>query len=121
MNQIEQVNRNGGYEAFEATDSKTLYYTKREPGIWRIPPGGGEETRVLEQGIWGNWALLEQGICLLNHRALSQFSLEFFNFATSQMGVGLPNAKKFTLSQTILYGVQIAFIHRHSGSWPGLA
>ena len=92
--QVEQVTKNGGYEAFEAVDGKTLYYAKREPGIWRISTVsgvggiggvGGEETRMLEQGTWGNWALLEQGICFLNQRALPQPTLEFFNFATSQI------------------------------------
>jgi len=86
--QVEQVTKNGGYEAFEATDGKTLYYAKREPGIWRIllsGGAGGEETHILEQGMWGNWALLEQGICFLNQRAQPQPTLEFLNFATSQV------------------------------------
>ena len=83
--QAEQVTRNGGFEAFEAADGKAVYYAKREPGIWRIPLAGGEETRILEQGMWGNWALLEQGICFLDHRAQPQPTLEFFNFATSQV------------------------------------
>lgn len=86
--QVEQVTKNGGYEAFEAADGKTLYYAKREPGIWRISlvgGAGGEESRILEQGRWGYWALLEQGICFFNQRALPQPTLEFFNFATSQM------------------------------------
>jgi serine/threonine protein kinase/Tol biopolymer transport system component len=83
--QVEQVTRNGGYEAFEAADGKTLYYAKREPGVWRMSLSGGEETRILEQGNWGYWALLEQGICFLNQRALPQPTLEFFNFATSQV------------------------------------
>ncbi len=86
--QVEQVTKNGGYEAFEAADGKTLYYAKREPGIWRISltsGAGGEETRILEQVTWGQWALFEQGICFLNQRALPQPALEFFNFATSQV------------------------------------
>jgi dipeptidyl aminopeptidase/acylaminoacyl peptidase len=83
--QVEQVTRNGGFEAFEAADGKSLYYAKREPGIWRISLAGGEESHILEQGTWGYWALLEQGICFLNQRALPQPTLEFFNFATSQV------------------------------------
>ena len=67
--QAEQVTRNGGFEAFEATDGKNLYYAKREPGIWRRSLAGGEESRILEQAGWGNWALLEQGICFLNVRS----------------------------------------------------
>ena len=30
--QLEQVTRNGGFEAFESADGKTLYFAKREPG-----------------------------------------------------------------------------------------
>jgi eukaryotic-like serine/threonine-protein kinase len=83
--QVEQVTRNGGYDAFEAADGKTLYYAKREPGIWRLALAGGEESRILEQVTWGSWALLEQGICFLSQRALPQPTLEFFNFATSRV------------------------------------
>ncbi len=83
--QVEQVTRNGGYDAFEAADGKTLYYAKREPGIWRVSLAGGEESLVLEQASWGSWALLEQGICFLNQRAVPQPTFEFFNFATSRV------------------------------------
>jgi Tol biopolymer transport system component len=85
--QLEQVTRNGGFEAFESADGKALYFAKREPGIWKVSPGGSEETRVLEQGTWGYWALFRDGICLLNQRGATQSSLEFFNVATSQMKV----------------------------------
>lgn len=83
--QIEQVTKNGGYEAFEAADGKTLYYAKREPGIWRMSLPGGEESLILQQGMWANWALIEQGICFLNPRALPQPTIEFFSFATSKV------------------------------------
>lgn len=83
--QIEQVTKNGGYEAFEAADGKTLYYAKREPGIWRLSLAGGEESLILQQGTWANWALIEQGICFLNPRALPQPTIEFFSFATSKV------------------------------------
>jgi Tol biopolymer transport system component len=62
----EQVTTRGGYEAFEAVDGRHLYLAKREPGIWRIPVGGGEETLLLDRGRWGYWALLANGICLLD-------------------------------------------------------
>ena len=46
-----QVTRTGGFEAFESPDGKLLYYTKgrQTPGLWSMPVGGGEETRVLEK------------------------------------------------------------------------
>ena len=82
---MEQVTRNGGFEAFESDDGKTLYFARqRELGLWKIPPSGGEETRVLEQGIWGYWSLFKGGICLVNQRGPLQWTLEYLNFATSQ-------------------------------------
>jgi hypothetical protein len=52
---------------------------------WRSSLVGGEETRILEQGMWGYLALLEQGICFFNQRTPAQPTFEFFNFATSQV------------------------------------
>lgn len=83
--QAVQVTRYGGYEAFEAADGKYVYYTKREPGILRVPVEGGEETRIIEQGNWGNWALMKQGICVLDRQASPQPMIEFFNFTTRQV------------------------------------
>jgi eukaryotic-like serine/threonine-protein kinase len=78
-----QVTRNGGQEAFESSDGQSLYYTKhREVGIWQMPVGGGEESRVFDLGQMGHWALLKDGICFLNHEAEPQPAIEFFSFAT---------------------------------------
>jgi Tol biopolymer transport system component/serine/threonine protein kinase len=79
-----RVTKNGGYEAFESPDGKSVYYTKREPGVWKIPVEGGAESLVFDRGSWGAWALLEQGICSLDRQAEPQPVIEFFNFATRQ-------------------------------------
>lgn len=54
-----QVTRNDGVYAIESRDGRFLYYPKlAQPGIWKMPLKGGEETRVLDQpGTWFNWAL----------------------------------------------------------------
>ncbi len=83
--QAVQVTTNGGYEAFESADGKFVYFAKRVPGIWRIPAEGGEESRILDQGRWGYWALLEQGICFVNSSAIPAPAIEFFNFDTKQV------------------------------------
>lgn len=80
-----QVTRNGGYEARESTDSKYLYYAKREPSIWRMPVEGGAETLVIDQVRYGYWALLEKGICFVSMGGVPQPAIEFFNFATRQV------------------------------------
>jgi Tol biopolymer transport system component len=94
---LEQITKNGGFEAFESADGKYVYYAKREPGIWRVATSGGDETRVLEQGVWGYWTVFSEGICLLTQRGGSPSTLEFFNFRTSQTRVigQLPHVRTF--------------------------
>ncbi|HZC43747.1 MAG TPA: DPP IV N-terminal domain-containing protein, partial [Acidobacteriaceae bacterium] len=64
--QPSQVTQHGGFAAFDSSDGKYLYYTKEnEPGIWRLPTGGGDEIRILanpSQYHWGDWAVSERGI-----------------------------------------------------------
>jgi serine/threonine protein kinase len=44
-----QVTRSGGYGAFESPDGKYIYYPKfSQPGLYRMPAQGGEETQILE-------------------------------------------------------------------------
>ena len=76
------VNTKGGFEAFESPDGRSVYYAKRyEPGIWMVPVDGGEATRVLEQGVVGNWSLTDKGICFLNINEPDGPSLRFFSFS----------------------------------------
>jgi len=81
-----KVTRNGGVYAIESDDGRFLYYSKFEqPGIWKMPLNGGEETRVLDQpGAWFNWALARTGIYLLNESAEPNGRIEFFDFATRE-------------------------------------
>jgi serine/threonine protein kinase/Tol biopolymer transport system component len=78
-----QVTKAGGREAFEASDGNLYYaqrYSSRVPqlsGIWRVPIGGGEEVRVLQEGRQGHWALFDRGIVLLN---LEDPSIDYFPF-----------------------------------------
>jgi len=63
-----QITRNDGDRALESPDGKYLYYIKgdRYPeqcSAWRMPAGGGEETRVLDSVYCdGFWDVGEQGI-----------------------------------------------------------
>ncbi len=79
-----QVTQQGGFEAFESTDGKVLYYHKAN-AIWRVAVEGGEETRLFEGVNWGCWSVTEQGICFLNRKATPRFAIELFNFATQQV------------------------------------
>jgi Tol biopolymer transport system component len=79
-----QVTKNGGREAFESPDGKYVYYAKLDaPGIWRVPVEGGEETKVLEQGIQGYWAPVRDGI-VVRTEAGPNPSLDFFSLTNRQ-------------------------------------
>jgi Tol biopolymer transport system component len=78
-----QVTKQGGFEAFEGADGKTLYYDKGN-AIWSVATEGGPETLILDGVEWGRWAVLAQGICFLNRRASPRPTIELFNFATKQ-------------------------------------
>jgi sugar lactone lactonase YvrE len=99
--------------AAESADGRSLYYSKfEEPGLWKVPLSGGEETRVLfpvGETEWYNWALDRNGVYVLKHRAKGS-GVDFFEFATGktttistsdkQPGVGLALAAD---GKTILY------------------
>jgi eukaryotic-like serine/threonine-protein kinase len=59
-----QVTRNGGYEALESLDGKTLYYTKSRSrqGLWSAPLNGGQEVAVLPAVLTGFWDVADQGL-----------------------------------------------------------
>ncbi len=84
-----QVTQNGGFAAFESPDGQFVYYAKfTEPGIWRVPVEGGEETLVLDllqPGFWGYWAVVEEGIYFLNVKTKPRPAIEFYRFATRQV------------------------------------
>ncbi|MBS1806730.1 MAG: serine/threonine-protein kinase [Acidobacteria bacterium] len=83
-----QVTQQGGFEAFESADGKTLYYTNRfdlnSTSLWQMPVTGGTESQVLERVHQGYWAVLEQGIYFLNAQANPPSTIEFFSFATNR-------------------------------------
>ncbi|QQS48033.1 MAG: serine/threonine-protein kinase [Acidobacteriota bacterium] len=83
--QAVQVTTNGGYQAIESPDGRYLYYAKREPGIWRMEVKGGEESLVLSQARYGQWALLDKGICFIGSSDSQRHSIEFFNPATGKL------------------------------------
>jgi len=81
-----RVTRNGGVYAIESDDGRFLYYSKLEqPGIWKMPLNGGEETRILDkpEGYhWHSWGLARDGIYFLYWSDTPNGKIEFFDFAT---------------------------------------
>ncbi|MFL6353756.1 MAG: protein kinase domain-containing protein [Bryobacteraceae bacterium] len=82
-----QVTKKGGREAFESFDGEFVYYAKWElPGIWKVAVRGGEETRVLDSGRHGVWALSKDGIYFADLSSVGPV-LKFYSFATGQIGI----------------------------------
>ena len=82
-----QVTRKGGFEAFEAPDGKTLYYSKGyTDGLWTVPSTGGDERPVpelSEAGYWRAWTMTSDGIYFVAHTGSAPpRPLKFFSFAT---------------------------------------
>ena len=83
-----QITRHAGISPQESADGRYLYYCKYEQGgLWRMPLGGGDETEVLKDvgGFgWPDWALGAEGIYFLKFGKLTDFSIEFLEFATGK-------------------------------------
>lgn len=59
---IKQVTRDGGFEAYESLDGRTLYYVSGAE-LRRVPVGGGSWTRVTDHPInHGWWSVSARGI-----------------------------------------------------------
>ncbi len=73
-----QVTRGGGIGAFESIDGKYLYFSKwggvwytPGDGIWKVPVGGGEETRVLDRKVnCFDWKVARAGIYFLSYTSI---------------------------------------------------
>ena len=94
-----QVTRQGGYEAFESADGKTLFYSKslENPSLWSLSLDGEEESPV--QGPVpdiGNFALVDEGVFLIRKQEggfynplmgyrSADFSIQFLNFADGRI------------------------------------
>jgi Tol biopolymer transport system component/predicted Ser/Thr protein kinase len=80
-----QVTRNGGVYGMESDDGCFLYYSKiAQAGVWKMPLGGGEETRVSDQPEgWFNWVLDRNGMYFLN-LYVTPNRLEFLEFSTNK-------------------------------------
>jgi Tol biopolymer transport system component len=82
-----QVTKNGGYAPRESPDGRHLYYLKGEPGIWRIPVGGGQEVRVIEDfpnHLAGYWDVVDRGIYFADDKTVPYPTIKFFDFASQR-------------------------------------
>jgi Tol biopolymer transport system component len=91
--QAVRVTKKGGFEAVEAADGKTLYYSKLdkfEPTsgsahLWKMSVEGGEETLALDRSIFPRyWDVTERGIYFVPSEWSPHPAIDFFSFATGR-------------------------------------
>jgi Tol biopolymer transport system component len=76
------VTKHGGDVAFESVDGNDLYYTKDQQ-LWKMPVGGGDETRVLASVLDNNFAPAKRGIYFLEGASSdANLRVQFLSFAT---------------------------------------
>ncbi len=87
-----QITRNGGDVPQESPDGKFLYYLKGDSdptscSVWRMPVGGGEETKVLDcVHCSGHWAVGEQGIYFFaKPDEKRQSDIRFYDFSSGKI------------------------------------
>jgi len=89
-----QLTRNGGAEAIESPDGKTVYYVKvpeMGPGLWSVPSTGGIEVRELGSVRFGYWTMSSTGIYFIDFDVVGDAPrpVRFFDFesrSVSQIG-----------------------------------
>jgi Tol biopolymer transport system component len=81
-----QVTTNGGYAALEASDGKTLYYSRTAgtSSLWKLPLQGGIEAEVVDAVTFLNFALGRKGVYFISPSALSQRSIQYLDIATGK-------------------------------------
>ena len=83
-----QVTKNGGIFGVESRDGRFFYFAKfEEPGIWRMPIDGGDETKILDHpggGVeWCDWALSNDGIYFVDPGSKDEkASIQFYGFSS---------------------------------------
>lgn len=82
-----QVTKNGGYEAREAPDGKSLYYVRGryDRELWTVPVDGGEEIKVPGLGSLtaSSWAPVANGILWVDStKSNPPATIRFYDFAT---------------------------------------
>jgi eukaryotic-like serine/threonine-protein kinase len=88
----EPITKGAGYGPL-AADDRFLYYTRssgvparrtNDPGVWRIPIDGGDEIRVVDQGLPGTLAVISDGIANFAMQTKPNPTINFYRFATRE-------------------------------------
>jgi Tol biopolymer transport system component/DNA-binding winged helix-turn-helix (wHTH) protein len=87
-----QVTRNGGFDAVEAPDGKSLYYVQGRytRGLWSVAVDGGQETKVPGLGSLtaSSWTIIDNGILWIDVTASNPPALiRFYDFTTREVSM----------------------------------
>lgn len=104
----ETLTKGPGYGPL-AADEQFLYYTRasgvaargaNEPGVWRVPLDGGEEVRIIDQGLPGTIAVINDGIAHFAFQARPNPTIDFYSFATGKWTnlLSIERAKAFSFA-----------------------
>jgi Tol biopolymer transport system component/DNA-binding winged helix-turn-helix (wHTH) protein len=85
-----QVTKNGGFDALESPDGRSLYYVQGRHtwGLWRVPVTGGDEARVPRLGsvTASSWTVVDTGILWIDLRVANPpAAIRAYTFATSEV------------------------------------
>ena len=81
----EQVTRNGGYQAHESADGRSLFYTKVLSGgpLFAQPVGGGPERQILDFVATTQFTVVNDGIYYIGRGGTDRvYPLQFYEFST---------------------------------------
>jgi Tol biopolymer transport system component len=100
---VVQVTRNGGVTAFEATDGKTLYYTKENhlSKLWKSSVDGSGETAVLDGVMMRAFVVFKNRIYYLHPEPGGATELRCFLLATGKDSLVTKIAKPVTLGLSV--------------------
>ena len=83
---VAQVTFDGGITAAESWDGRTLFFVKPDvPGIWKMPPQGGDAQLVVEALAlrnWDNWVVSEDKI-IFTRSNIGGSAIGVYDFASS--------------------------------------
>ena len=84
--EVVQVTQHGGLVPSVSDDGRFLYYTKAEGSadLFRMPEGGGEETRIVSGVLMRAFAVAREGIYYMTAGPSGKAVLRFYNLATGQ-------------------------------------